>query len=85
MNMESNSDTELTASRPMFLPCGGTAYLDPESSNWKFRCDTCFAIVGSILVNLASAKKSRRSTAIGPSSAARVGTIIKESHYNEYI
>lgn len=48
MNMESNSDTELTASRPMFLPCGGTAYLDPESSIWGFRCDTCFAIVGSI-------------------------------------
>jgi hypothetical protein len=33
---------------PMRLPCGGTAWLDPESSTYGFRCNRCFAVVGSI-------------------------------------
>lgn len=32
---------------PMFLPCGGTAYFDVESGT-SYRCETCFAVVGSI-------------------------------------
>jgi hypothetical protein len=32
----------------MRLPCGGTAWLDPDSSTHGFRCNSCFAIVGSI-------------------------------------
>lgn len=32
----------------MILPCGGKAFLDPESSTYGYRCDTCFAIVRSI-------------------------------------
>lgn len=31
----------------MALPCGGTAYFD-ESSGISYRCDTCFAVVGSV-------------------------------------
>lgn len=29
------------------LPCGGTAYFD-EDSGISYRCETCFAVVGSI-------------------------------------
>lgn len=32
---------------PMKLPCGGTAYFDHESGI-SYRCDTCFAVIGSI-------------------------------------
>ena len=32
---------------PMPLPCGGTAYFD-ESNGISYRCDTCYAVVGSI-------------------------------------
>ena len=32
---------------PMNLPCGGVAYFD-ESSGISYRCDTCYAVVGSI-------------------------------------
>lgn len=32
---------------PMPLPCGGTAYFD-ESTGCSYRCDTCYAVVGSI-------------------------------------
>ena len=31
----------------MHLPCGGTAYFD-ESSGISYRCETCYAVVGSI-------------------------------------
>ncbi len=30
------------------LPCGGVPTLDPESSCYAYRCDKCFAVVGSI-------------------------------------
>jgi hypothetical protein len=33
--------------KPMHLPCGGTAYFD-ESSGISYRCETCYAVVGSI-------------------------------------
>jgi hypothetical protein len=29
------------------LPCGGVAYFDPDSGI-SYRCETCFAVVGSI-------------------------------------
>ena len=32
---------------PMPLPCGGTAYFD-EDSGISYRCEVCFAVVGSI-------------------------------------
>ena len=32
----------------MKLPCGGNAYLDPDSSCHSYRCMDCFAVVGSI-------------------------------------
>lgn len=31
----------------IFLPCGGTAYFD-HGSGISYRCETCFAVVGSI-------------------------------------
>ena len=33
--------------KPFDLPCGGTAYFDHESG-CSYRCETCFAVVGSI-------------------------------------
>ena len=33
---------------PMQLPCGGIAWLDPDSSTYGFRCSSCFAVVGSV-------------------------------------
>lgn len=32
----------------MKLPCGGVAYLDPDSSCYSYRCMECMAVVGSI-------------------------------------
>ena len=32
----------------MTLPCGGTAFLDEESTIYSYRCSSCFAVVGSI-------------------------------------
>ena len=32
----------------MPLPCGGTAYYDYESTCHSYRCQNCFAVVGSI-------------------------------------
>lgn len=32
---------------PIFLPCGSRALFD-ESSGISYRCETCFAVVGSI-------------------------------------
>ena len=34
--------------KPLYMPCGGTAYYDLESSCYSYRCATCFAVVGSI-------------------------------------
>ena len=33
--------------KPMYLPCGGTAYFD-EESGISYRCELCGAVVGSI-------------------------------------
>ena len=33
--------------KPIYMPCGGTAYFD-HSSGISYRCDTCFAVLGSI-------------------------------------
>ena len=33
---------------PMRLPCGGIAWLDPDSSTYGYRCTSCFSIIGSI-------------------------------------
>ena len=33
--------------KPMHLPCGGTAYFDHDSGI-SYRCETCYAVVGSI-------------------------------------
>lgn len=33
--------------KPLYLPCGGTAYFD-FSSGISYRCETCGAVVGSI-------------------------------------
>ena len=32
----------------MRLPCGGVAWLDPDSSSYGYRCEVCMAVVGSI-------------------------------------
>jgi hypothetical protein len=37
----------MTVFRTIFLPCGSTAHFD-ESSGISYRCDSCFAVVGSI-------------------------------------
>ena len=37
----------MTVSRTIFLPCGSTAHFD-ESSGISYRCNSCFAVVGSI-------------------------------------
>jgi hypothetical protein len=31
----------------MYLPCGGVAYFD-QDSGISYRCETCFAVVGSM-------------------------------------
>ncbi len=33
--------------KPVHLPCGGVAYFD-QDSGISYRCETCFAVVGSI-------------------------------------
>ena len=33
--------------KPIFLPCGSKAFFD-EDSGISYRCETCFAVVGSI-------------------------------------
>lgn len=33
--------------KPMYLPCGGTAYFD-EGAGYGYRCEDCMAVVGSI-------------------------------------
>jgi len=33
---------------PIHLPCGGTAYHDPNSSAHSYRCEDCGAVPGSI-------------------------------------
>ncbi len=40
-------DTEYGLGKPMYLPCGGVAYFDPDSGI-SYRCETCFAVVGSV-------------------------------------
>jgi len=37
----------MTVFRTIFLPCGSTAHFD-ESSGISYRCNSCFAVVGSI-------------------------------------
>jgi hypothetical protein len=37
----------VTAFKHMHLPCGGVAYFDRESCI-SYRCETCFAVVGSV-------------------------------------
>jgi len=33
--------------KPVHLPCGGVAYFD-QDSGISYRCETCFAVVGSV-------------------------------------
>jgi hypothetical protein len=33
--------------KPIHLPCGDTAYFDHDSGI-SYRCETCFAVVGSV-------------------------------------
>lgn len=33
--------------KPIYLPCGGTAYFD-EGAGYGYRCEDCMAVVGSI-------------------------------------
>lgn len=40
-------ETEYGLGKPMYLPCGGVAYFDPDSGI-SYRCETCFAVVGSV-------------------------------------
>lgn len=47
-NMDYFYDVKAERFDAMSLPCGGVAYLDPESSIYSYRCSTCFAAVGSI-------------------------------------
>jgi hypothetical protein len=40
-------ETEHNLGKPIYLPCGGVAYFD-TTSGISYRCETCFAVVGSI-------------------------------------
>lgn len=40
-------DIDSGLTKPMYLPCGGTAYFD-FSSGISYRCEHCGAVVGSI-------------------------------------
>lgn len=40
-------DIDAGITKPMYLPCGGTAYFD-FSSGISYRCEHCGAVVGSI-------------------------------------
>lgn len=41
------NDTDTGLTKPMYLPCGGTAFFDFESGI-SYRCETCGSVVGSI-------------------------------------
>jgi hypothetical protein len=40
-------EIEYGLGKPVHLPCGGVAYFD-QDSGISYRCETCFAVVGSI-------------------------------------
>ena len=40
-------EIEYGLGKPAHLPCGGVAYFD-QDSGISYRCETCFAVVGSI-------------------------------------
>jgi hypothetical protein len=40
-------EIEYGLGKPMYLPCGGVAYFD-QDSGISYRCETCFAVVGSV-------------------------------------
>jgi hypothetical protein len=40
-------ELEYGLGKPMYLPCGGVAYFD-QDSGISYRCETCFAVVGSM-------------------------------------
>jgi hypothetical protein len=42
-----SQELEYGLGKPMYLPCGGVAYFDPDSGI-SYRCETCFAVVGSM-------------------------------------
>jgi hypothetical protein len=42
-----SQEIEYGLGKPMYLPCGGVAYFDPDSGI-SYRCETCFAVVGSM-------------------------------------
>jgi hypothetical protein len=42
-----NQEIEYGLGKPMYLPCGGVAYFDTDSGI-SYRCETCFAVVGSM-------------------------------------
>ncbi len=46
--MKSSNDQLISTLDPMHLPCGGTAYFDPDCAHTSYRCMTCGAIAGSV-------------------------------------
>jgi hypothetical protein len=42
-----SQEIEYGLGKPMYLPCGGVAYFD-QDSGISYRCETCFAVVGSM-------------------------------------
>lgn len=48
--MSELSLTELQAARRHrpHLPCGGVGIFDPESTTFSYRCNICFAVIGSV-------------------------------------
>ena len=42
-----SQEIEYGLGKPVHLPCGGAAYFD-QDSGISYRCETCFAVVGSI-------------------------------------
>jgi len=36
------------APRTIEAPCGNRAWFDPESTTYGYRCEVCFAVVGSV-------------------------------------
>jgi hypothetical protein len=40
-------EIEYGLGKPVHLPCGGVAYFD-QDSGISYRCETCFAVVGSV-------------------------------------
>ena len=57
--------------KPVHLPCGGVAYFD-QDSGISYRCETCFAVVGSV-----GQPKSCREAAAKYDVLRRLGSNVK--------